>query len=100
MLASNYFTFNYSTTLACARAFAFALALSLHDYWARPLNHQSCSPDRDLDHLHDTTGGSSTGVTGLERIGVTSLTEIILTGVNNNGSANDGLGAEEGDVLV
>ena len=98
MLALSYFTFNYSTTLACARAFA--LAFALQNYWARPLNHQFLSPAGDLDHLHDTTGSSSTGVTGLERIGVTSLTKIILTGVNNNGSANDGLGTEEGDVLV
>jgi len=82
--------------MACARAFA----LALQNYWARPLNHQFWTPPGDLDHLHDTTGGSSTGVTGLERVGVTSLTEIILTGVNNNGSANDGLGTEERDVLV
>jgi hypothetical protein len=31
---------------------------------------------------------------------VSTLSEIIGTGVNNNSSANDGLGAKEGDVLV
>jgi hypothetical protein len=51
-------------------------------------------------NLHDTTGSSSTGVTSLQRVGVSTLSEIIGTGVNNNSSANDGLGAKEGDVLV
>jgi hypothetical protein len=51
-------------------------------------------------NLHDTTGGSSTGVTSLQRVGVSTLSEIINTGVNNNSSANDRLGAKEGDVLV
>jgi len=31
---------------------------------------------------------------------VSTLSEIINTGVNDNSSANDGLGAKEGDVLV
>lgn len=50
--------------------------------------------------LHDTTGSSSTGVTSLQRVGVSTLSEIIDTGVNDNSSADDGLGAKEGDVLV
>ena len=49
---------------------------------------------------HDTTGSSSTGVTSLQGVGVSNLSEIIGTGVNNDSSANDRLGAEEGDVLV
>ena len=49
---------------------------------------------------HDTTGSSSTGVTSLQRVGVSTLSEIIGTGVYNDSSANDGLGAKEGDVLV
>jgi hypothetical protein len=53
-----------------------------------------------LKYSHDTTGSSSTGVTSLERVGVSTLTEIILAGVYDNGSANDGLGTEEGNVLV
>jgi hypothetical protein len=31
---------------------------------------------------------------------MSTLPEIISTGVNNDSSANDGLGAKEGDVLV
>ena len=50
--------------------------------------------------LHNTTCSSSTGVTGLQGVGVSTLSEIIGTGVNNDSSANDRLGAEEGDVLV
>jgi hypothetical protein len=49
---------------------------------------------------HDTTGSSSTGVTSLQRVGVSTLSKIISTGVNDNSSADDGLGAKEGDVLV
>jgi hypothetical protein len=61
----------------------------------------SCCPrEKDDVNLHDTTGSSSTGVTSLQRVGVSTLSEIISTGVNNNSSANDGLGAKEGDVLV
>lgn len=55
---------------------------------------------RVCNSLHDTTGSSSTGVTSLERVGVTALSEIIGTGVNDDGSANDGLSTEQGDVLV
>jgi hypothetical protein len=45
-------------------------------------------------NLHDTTGSSSTGVTSLQRVGVSTLSEIISTGVNDDSSA------KEGDVLV
>jgi uncharacterized protein YunC (DUF1805 family) len=54
----------------------------------------------EVNDSHDTTGSSSTGVTSLQRVGVSTLSEIINTGVNDNSSANDGLGAKEGDVLV
>lgn len=57
-------------------------------------------PLPDLVHSHDTAGSSGTGITSLERIGVTSLSEIISSVVDNDGSANDGLGAKEGNVLV
>lgn len=51
-------------------------------------------------HSHDTAGSSATGVTSLERVGVAALAEIVSTGVDDNGSANDGLGAKERNVLV
>jgi hypothetical protein len=57
-------------------------------------------PSFPQQNSHDTTGSSSTGVTSLERVGVSTLTEIILAGVYDNGSANDGLRTEEGNVLV
>lgn len=51
-------------------------------------------------YSHDTAGGSGTSVTSLERVRVTALAEVIDTVVDNDGSADDGLGTEEGDVLV
>lgn len=49
---------------------------------------------------HDTTGSPGAGVTSLEGIGVSTLTEIVGSVVNDNSSANDGLGAKERNVLV
>jgi hypothetical protein len=54
---------------------------------------RALEPSR-LVNLHDTTGSSSTGVTSLERVGVSTLSKIILAGVNNDGSANNGLRTE------
>ena len=38
---------------------------------------------------NDTTSWSATSVTSLQRVWVTTLTQIVLTGVNNNGSTQD-----------
>lgn len=53
-----------------------------------------------MNDSHDTTSGSSTGVTGLQRVGVTTGTEIVSSGVNDHGSADDGVWADERNVLV
>lgn len=57
------------------------------------------SIDRQLD-LHDTAGSTGTGVTSLEGLGVAALSEIVSTGVDDDGSANDGVRAKEGEALV
>ena len=49
---------------------------------------------------HNTTSSSATRITSLERIGVTALTEIIGTLMNDNSSANNGMSAEKRNVLV
>lgn len=65
-------------------------------------------------NANDTAGGTATAesgqrqnmrahdvrVTGLQRVGVTALAEVILAGVNDDGTAEDRVGAEQGNVLV
>lgn len=49
---------------------------------------------------NDTAGSTGTGVTSLEGLGVAALSEIVSTGVDDDGSANDGVRAKEGEALV
>jgi len=63
-------------------------------------NHQFCPSRQNDNNSHDTASSSATGVTSLERVGVTTLTVVVGTLVDNERSANDGLRAEEGDELV
>lgn len=49
---------------------------------------------------NDTTSRSSTGVTGGQGVGVAALSKIISAGMDNNGSANNGVLANELDFQV
>lgn len=53
-----------------------------------------------MPNSHDTASGTSTGVTSLERVGVTAFTKVVGTLVDDDGAANDARGAKERDVLV
>lgn len=46
----------------------------------------------------NTTGSTSTGVSSLGRLVVASLSKVIGTGVDNNGSSNDGLGSDKREL--
>jgi hypothetical protein len=49
---------------------------------------------------NDTASGTGTGVASLEGLLVVALAEIVSAGVDNDGTTNDGLGADELDELV
>lgn len=49
---------------------------------------------------HDTASGSATGVTGLERVGVAALAEVVGALVDDDGSANDRVRADKRDRAV
>lgn len=49
---------------------------------------------------NDTASGSRTSVTGLEGLLVVTLAEIVSAGVDNDGAANDAVGANQLDKVV
>ncbi|KAH3665960.1 hypothetical protein OGAPHI_004149 [Ogataea philodendri] len=49
---------------------------------------------------NNTTSWSQTGVTSFQRVGVATLTQVIGTGVNNNGSSQNGVLTQELDERV
>lgn len=49
--------------------------------------------------LH-TAGGTGTGVASLEGLLVVTLAEVVGAAVNNDGAADDALGADQLDVLI
>ena len=53
-----------------------------------------------MSETDNTTGGSATGITGLEGLLVTALTQVVLSRVDNNRSANDGVWTEQLDQIV
>lgn len=56
--------------------------------------------DATPHHSHDTASGTAAGVARLERVGVAALAEVIDALVDDDGAADDRVGAEEGDAGV
>lgn len=48
----------------------------------------------------DTASGTAAGVAGGERVLVAALAEVVGAGVDNDGAADDRVGADERDLLV
>lgn len=56
--------------------------------------------ETETRNSHNTASGTTTGVTSFERVGVSTFTQVVLTVVDDDGTANDAVRAEERDVLV
>lgn len=53
-----------------------------------------------VSYTNDTTGRSWAGVTGLQRLFSVTLTQVILTSMDDDTSADDGIDTEQLDQLV
>lgn len=89
-----------SSSSASVITFLSSFNILQHAYAAIPLMFISTSPSPGSSDLHDTASSTAASVASLERVGVTALAQVVGARVDNDRSANDGLGADEGDVLV
>ncbi|KAH3669951.1 hypothetical protein OGATHE_002764 [Ogataea polymorpha] len=65
--------------------------------WGQPIPYKTRHLRRESN---DTTGWSATGITGLQRVWVATLTQVIGTGVNNDSSSQNGVFTEKLDQAV
>lgn len=80
-----------------ATAFEFFTTSSTDREQILLINRRESDLGGDTD---DTAGGTAAGVAGGERVLVTALAEVVGAGVDNDGAADNRVGADERDLLV
>lgn len=81
------------------QTYAASDAMQLHSLPIKKIDLSFCCNNL-IGEADDTASGTATGVTGLEGVLVATLAEVVLAGVDDERAADNGVGADERDVLV